>query len=65
MTTAQQTAIEAMKRELRAMRRTADGLSDFEAADDLHRSINFILGQIEVAELDEQPECDEGELLAA
>ena len=62
MTAAQ---IEKVKKELGFMSREVNWLEDYETADALHRSINFILGQLEDMELRQLPATDDDVPLAA
>lgn len=48
-----------MKKELGFMSREVSHVQDYEAADALHRSINFILEQLEDYELSLEPATDD------
>lgn len=59
MATGRNKQIERIKRELSFIRREADRMEDFEAADALQRSLQFILGELEDFELRQLPETDD------
>ena len=65
MTQTTAAAIEAIRRQLRTLRAVADNTADWQDAETLHREADRLVEQAEALELDAQPECDEGELLAA
>lgn len=59
MTAQRAQQIERIRRELSFIGREADRMEDFEAADALHRSVNFILGELDDLELRQLPATDD------
>ena len=68
MTNQTAAAIEQIKRNLKSLRalaRELDARGMWEEAESIHRDADVIAAQLEAIELDAEPECADGELLAA
>ena len=58
-------AIEQIRRSVKVLRAIANNTADWQDAEAIHAEADRLAGQAKVLELDAQPECAAGELLAA
>lgn len=65
MTATQQQQIEAIKRQLRTLRKLAENTADYEDARAIDFAADGIAEAIELMELDDAPACEDESLIAA